>query len=135
MAILLFTDGRIEANKGEEDVRKGLPNFVNVVQLIRSLGVKFYLIVVGEEVNEEVRAALHNEDHGTPVGEIFYMPDTFNVQKIEDVYRKINEMEKNRLLVKLTKKKKETRWFLAGISVGFLVLYCFLRLTPWFRKM
>ncbi|MFH0812269.1 MAG: VWA domain-containing protein [Pseudomonadota bacterium] len=134
MAIVLFTDGRIEANKSEEDVRKGLPNFVNVVQLIKKLGVKLYLIVVGEEVNEEVRKAVENQEDGTSVGKIFYMPDTFKVEKIKEVYRDINEMEKNRLLVKLTKKKKETRSLFTGIAMGFLMLYCFLRHTPWLRK-
>lgn len=134
MAIVLFTDGRIEANKGEEDIRKGLPNFVNVVQLIRRLGVKLYLIVVGEEVSEEVRAAVNSEEDGSSAGEIFYMPDTFDAQTIGGVYRKINEMEKNKLLVELTKKKKETRWLFATIALGLLALCCFLRLTPQFRR-
>jgi len=135
MAIVLFTDGRIDANKSDEDVRKGLPNFVNVVQLIRELGVKLYLIVVGGEVNHEVEAAVQNTEEGNRVGRIFYMPRTFSLEKIKEVYSNIHEMEKNRLLVKISKKKKETRWVFGCIAMGFLIAYCFFRVTPWLRQL
>jgi Ca-activated chloride channel family protein len=134
MAIVLFTDGRIEANKTEEDVKKGLPNFVNVIQLLRKLGVKLYLIVVGGEVNEEVRAAMEESDQGEWKGQIFYMPRTFDMEKIKEAYGKINEMEKNRLLVKLSKKKKETRRWCSWIATLFLVASWVLQLTPQFRR-
>lgn len=135
MAIVLFTDGRIEANKSEEDVRKGLPNFVNVVKLIQQLGVRLYLIVVGGDVNPEVKAAIESGNGTGPVGQIFYMPRTFQGEKIEAVYGKIDEMEKNRLLTRMQKKKRETRWIFAGIAWGLLVVYCVVGLTPWFRRM
>jgi hypothetical protein len=135
MAIVLFTDGRIEANKGDEDARKGLPNFVNVIELIKALGVKIYLIVVGGEVNPEVEAAVQSTKKESRVGRIFYMPRTFSVEKIKEVYGNIHDMEKNRLLVKISKKKKEMRWAFGCIAMGFLIAFCFLRLTPWFRKL
>lgn len=134
MAIVLFTDGRIKANKSDEDVRKGLPNFVNVVKLIRKLGVRLYLIVVGGDVNPEVKAAIKGTEVSRNVGRIFYMPRVFDVEKIKEVYGNINDMEKNRLLVKIFKKKKETRWLFTCIALCFLVAYCFLRMTPWFRR-
>lgn len=134
MAVVLFTDGRIEPNKSDADVRKGLPNFVNVVKFIRELGVKLYLIVVGGDVNEEVLAVFKDDGRREPVGRIFYMPRTFDAEKIKEVYRHINQLEKNRLLVKLSKKKKETRWALACAAMSLLIAYCFLRMTPWFRK-
>jgi Ca-activated chloride channel family protein len=135
MAIVLFTDGRIEANKSDEDVRKGLPNFVNVVKLIQQLGVKLYLIVVGGDVNQEVKMAIESANGSGPVGQIFYMPRTFQGEKIEEVYEKIDDMEKNRLLTRIQKKKRETRWLFAWIAWGLLSAYCFVRLTPWFRRM
>jgi hypothetical protein len=134
MAIVLFTDGRIEANKSDEDVRKGLPNFVNVVNLIQQLGVRLYLIVVGGNVNPEVKMAIETSKGRAPVGQIFYMPRTFQGEKIEAVYRKIDEMEKNRLLTRIQKKRRETRWVFARIAWVLLVAYCFVRLTPRFRK-
>ncbi len=134
MAIVLFTDGRIEANKGDEDVRKGLPNFVNVIELIKQLGVKIYLIVVGGEVNPEVEAAVQGPEQDSRIGRIFYMPRTFSVEKIKEVYTNIHNMEKNRLLVKISKKKKETRWAFGCIAMGFLIVFCSLRVTPWFRE-
>ncbi len=134
MAIVLFTDGRIEANKSDEDVKKGLPNFVNVIQLLKKLDVRIYLIVVGGEVDEEVRTAINTSERGQRSGQIFYMPLTLDVEKIKEVYGKINEMEKNRLLVKIFKKKKETRWLCSWLAAGFLVAYWGLQLTPWFRR-
>jgi hypothetical protein len=135
MAVVLFTDGRIEANKSDEDVRKGLPNFVNVVKLIQQLGVKLYLIVVGGDVNREVKTAIESANGSGPVGQIFYMPRTFQGEKIEEVYEKIDQMEKNRLLTRIQKKKRETRRLFAWIAWGLLSAYCFVRLTPWFRRM
>jgi hypothetical protein len=135
MAIVLFTDGRIEANKSDEDVRKGLPNFVNVVHLIQQLGVRLYLIVVGGDVNPEVKMAIETSNGSGPVGQIFYMPRTFQGEKIEEVYKKIDEMEKNRLLTRIQKKKRETRWAFSWIAWGLLAAYCFVRLTPRFRRM
>jgi hypothetical protein len=135
MAIVLFTDGRIEANKTTEAVRKGLPNFVNVVTLLRQLGIKLYLIVVAGEVNDEVRAAVETRTGKEEAGRIFYMPNRFDLEKIKDVYSTINEMEKNRLLVRNVQKKKETRWLLALSALAVLTGYCFLRISPWVRKL
>ncbi len=135
MAIVLFTDGRIEANKSEEDVRKGLPNFVNVVKLIQQLGVKLYLIVVGGDVNPEVKMAVEHAEGSGPAGRIFYMPRAFRPETIKEVYRRIDLMEKNRLLTRLQKRKRETRWIFSWVAWGLLGAYGFLGLTPWFRRM
>jgi Ca-activated chloride channel family protein len=115
-------------------VTKGLPNFVNVIKFIKQLGVKIYLIVVGGEVNYEVEAAVQEPVGKDHVGRIFYMPRTFSLEKIKEVYSNINELEKNRLLVRIFKKKKETRWLFGSIAMGFLIAFCFLRVTPWFRQ-
>ena len=134
MAIVLFTDGRIEANKSTDDVKKGLLNFVNVIELVKQLGIKLYLIVVGGDVTSEVRLALDGTDAESSTGHIFYMPRTFDRKKITAVYNKINDMEKNQLLVKLEKRKKDTRWPLALTAAGILAAYCFLNLLPSMRK-
>jgi hypothetical protein len=135
MAIVIFSDGRIEANKSEEDVRKGLPNFVNVVKLIQQLGVRLYLIVVEGDVTPEVKRAMENGNGDGPPGQIFYMPRTFQHAKIEEVYARIHEMEKNRLLTRIEKRKRETRWIFLWLAWGFLALHGFVPLTPWFRRM
>jgi Ca-activated chloride channel family protein len=134
MAIVLFTDGRIEANKSTEDVEKGFLNFVNVIGLVKQLGIKFYLVVVGGDVTGEVRQALEGPGGDSSSGHIFYMPRTFDSKQITSVYNKINEMEKNRLLVKLEKRKKDTRWPLALAAACMLVAYCLLRILPSTRK-
>lgn len=134
MAIVMFTDGRIEANKSDADVKKGLPNFVNVVRLIKKLGIKFYLIVAAGDVNQELKDVIEGPDVDNRSGQIFYMPRAFNLEKIKEVYRIINEMEKNRLLVKLEKKRKDTRKGFAGAALVCLLACGVLQLVPGFRK-
>ena len=134
MAMVLFTDGRIEANKSTEDVGKGLLNFVNVIELVKQLGIKLYLIVVGGDVDSEVRLALEGPEGDSSAGHIFYMPRTLDRKKITEAYNKINDMEKNRLLVKLEKRKKDTRGPLALAAAVILAAFCFLHLLPSIRK-
>ncbi|HNR12810.1 MAG TPA: VWA domain-containing protein [Thermodesulfobacteriota bacterium] len=134
MAIVLFTDGRIEANSGEEDARRGLLNFANVVGLVKQLGVRLYLIVVGGDVNPEVRMALEGPEGSSTAGDIFYMPHTFNQQKIEEVYDTINRLEQNRLLVKMERRKKDTRWIFAAGALSIMAAYCLVQVIPYFRK-
>jgi len=43
-------------------------------------------------------------------------------------------MEKNRLLVRIYKKKKETRWLFSWLAAGFLMAGWGLQSTPWFRR-
>jgi len=50
------------------------------------------------------------------------------------VYNTINSMEKNRLLEKIVKRKKDTRWFFSASALCAIVIYCFLQITPYFRK-
>ncbi len=134
MAIVLFTDGRIEATKGEDDAKKGLLNFLNVVALVKQLGIKLYLIVVEGEVTSDIRIALEGPAGEATAGHIFYMPRTFSRQKITEVYNEINAMEKNRFLEKIVKRKKDTRWFLGASALFALCIYCFLQINPYFRR-
>jgi len=134
MVIVLFTDGRIEVNKNSEDVDKGLLNFVNVIALVRQLGIKLYIVVVGGDVSGEVHQALEGPSSDSSAGRIFYMPRFLDQKQITAVYDNINRMEKNRLLVKLEKRKKDTRRPLALAATGMLAAYCLLRVLPSTRK-
>ncbi|UFS70950.1 hypothetical protein LPW11_01900 [Geomonas sp. RF6] len=134
MAIVLFTDGRIEASPGGDGAEEGLLNFVNVIGLVKRLGIKLYLIVVGGDVTAEVRQALEGRAGESAAGHIFYMPRSLDRSQITAVYNRINEMEKNRLLVKLEKRKKDTRRPLALTAAGIVALYCLMHLLPATRK-
>ncbi|HEX9022658.1 MAG TPA: VWA domain-containing protein [Geobacteraceae bacterium] len=134
MAIVLFTDGRIEASKASTDTEKGLLNFVNVIALVKQLGIKLYLVVVGGDVTSEVRQALEGPGGDSSSGRIFYMPRTFDERQITAVYNRINEMEKNRLLVKLERRKKDTRGPLALAAAAVLAAYALFRTLPSTRK-
>ena len=107
MAIVLFTDGRIEANETTGDVDGGQLNFVNVIGLVRQLGIKLYVVVVGGDVSPEVRQAMEEPagSSASAAGRIFFMPRQLDQGQITAVYDNINRMEKNRLLVKLEKRK------------------------------
>lgn len=134
MAIVLFTDGRIEANKSGDAAQKGLLNFVNVINLLKKLGVRLYLVVVGGDVTPEVHDALEGPDGDSASGHVFHMPRFLDKKQITAVYDNINAMEKNRLLVKLEKRKKDTRMPLALASAGTLAAYCLFRLLPFTRR-
>lgn len=134
MAIVLFTDGRIEANKNSGDIDGGLLNFVNVIALVRQLGIKLYVVVVGGDVSHEVRQALEEPAGSASAGRIFLMPRLLDQGQITAVYDNINRLEKNRLLVKLEKRKKDTRGALALAAAGMLALHCLLRVLPATRK-
>jgi hypothetical protein len=135
MAIVMFTDGKIDANKSAVDVRKGLPNFVNVVKLIKKLGIRLYLIVAGGDVNPEVRDAIGSREENTGAGGIFFMPGTLNLETIKEAYRIIHEMEKNELLVRLERKKKSTRPVFTGAGMVALIAYWSLSVAPWTRRL
>ncbi|MDM8517657.1 hypothetical protein QUF76_15780 [Desulfobacterales bacterium HSG16] len=133
MVIILFTDGRIDACQSDSDVKKGLPNFVNIIKLIQKLGVKFYLISLNRIIDPEVKDAIYDRtDGGT--GRIFYMPGGFSAKKIKEVYNSINQLEKNRLLIKYSNKQKQTRKFFTGIAFAALIAYCAIRLIPPFAE-
>ncbi|HTP67009.1 MAG TPA: VWA domain-containing protein [Geobacteraceae bacterium] len=134
MAIVLFTDGRIEASKASADKERGLLNFVNVIGLIKQLGIKLYIVVVGGDVTSDVRQALEGPTGESSSGHIFYMPRTFDGKQITAVYNRINEMEKNRLLVKLEKRKKDTRGPLALAAAVVLSAYGLFRTLPSTRR-
>jgi hypothetical protein len=81
-----------------------------------------------------VRLALEGPAGESSAGHIFYMPHTFDRTQITAVYDKINSMEKNRLLVKLEKRKKDTRGPLALAAAGVLAVYCLVQILPSTRK-
>ena len=115
MAIVLFTDGRIEAGGGAESVRKGLPNFVNVVRLLRKIDIRLHIIVVGDSVDPEIGRAMASDSHGSVSGRIFHMPRRFDGPTISAAYEAIHRLEPNRLLFETVRIQKETR---RGFGIG-----------------
>jgi hypothetical protein len=129
MAIVLFTDGRIEAGNQQEDIRKGLPNFVNVIHLLHQLNVRLYLIVVSSEIDPDVRAALEESETDGSRSRIFFMPGRFDSQKINAVYTQIHEMEKNQFMVRWEKHQKQTRNAFTWASLCFLAVFWGIRFS------
>lgn len=129
MAIVLFTDGRIEATAESGDAAAGLPNFVNVARLIRQLGVRLYLVVTGDRVDGDVARAVIGPDGGG-AGHLFFMPRTADPEKIRRVFQSINDMEKNRLLALVEEKRRETRPMFAALAMAALIAGWAARLAP-----
>ncbi|WP_373499440.1 VWA domain-containing protein [Desulfococcus sp.] len=129
MAIVLFTDGRIEANAGPADAAAGLPNFVNVARLIRKLGVRLYLVVTGDRVDDEVARAVAGPDGGA-AGRLFFMPRTADAERIGRVFQTIHDMEKNRLLATVEHKRREARPVLAAMAAAALIASWAVRIAP-----
>lgn len=134
MAIVLFTDGRIEANQGGGEVESGLLNFINVINLVKQLGIRLYLVVVGGDVTSDVRQALEGPSGDASAGQVFSMPRSLDRAQITAVYNNINRMEKHRLLVKLEKRKKDTRGPLALAAAAMLAACWLVQLLPSTRK-
>lgn len=134
MAIVLFTDGRIEASRGTDEVESGLLNFVNVINLVKQLGIKLYLVVVGGDVTSDVRQAFEGAGGDSSAGHIFSMPRSLDRAQINAVYNNINALEKNRLLVKLEKRKKDTRRAVALTAAAMIAAHWLLRILPSTRK-
>lgn len=135
MALVIFTDGRIEAER-----RDGGPNFANVARWVRELGVGLYLIVVGETVDPAVRAALSapvsqpaTEGEAGPPGRVFFMPGRFDPDRIRAVYGEIDRLEKNRLRVSIRRVPRETRDPLAMAALAALMGYGLCRALPGWR--
>lgn len=131
MAMVMFTDGRIQVQNQAEDVQAGLPNLANLIRLIRKLGVRFYLIVTGREVDAAVQAAIAGSGRG---GRIFFMPEQLDRQMIRQVYGRIHALEKNRILKELVPRHQDTRQGLAAMALAILLLYWGMGELPGFRR-
>ncbi len=129
MAMVMFTDGRIKVQNQAEDLQAGLPNLANLIRLIRKLGVRFYLIVTGREVDPAVQEAIAGSG-----GRIFFMPEQLDRQTIRQVYGRIHALEKNRILKERVPRHQDTRQELAGLALGILFLYWGIGELPGFRR-
>ena len=135
MAVILFTDGRIEPTQRAHVRRGGLPNLVNIITLMKAIGVRFYIISVGGEIDEAVEKAMEPTADEASVGRIFVTSKGLNRDQIEEVYREIDILETNRNLTRITLQPRWTRWPLALTTFGMMALHLVLRSLPGLRKL
>jgi hypothetical protein len=119
MAVILFTDGRIEPRLRAHVRRGQLPNLVNIITLMKTLGIRFYIIAVGGQVDEAVEQAMAPSATGPSVGRIFPLSRGFDPQQIREVYREIDSLESNRHLVRIS---VQPRWTRNGFTFAALLL-------------
>jgi hypothetical protein len=135
MAVILFTDGRIEPTIRAHERRGGLPNLVNIITLMKAVGVRFYIISVGGEVDEAVQKAMEPKAGEPTVGRIFVTSRGLDRQQIEEVYREIDILETNRNLTRITLQPRWLRRPLLVFGFGLMILHLILRSLPRLRKL
>jgi hypothetical protein len=135
MAVILFTDGRIEPTQRAHVHSGALPNLVNIITLMKAVGVRFYIISVGGEVDEAVERAMQPVTGEPAVGRIFVTSRGLDREQIEEVYREIDILETNRNLTRITLQPRWTRHILAFLGFGFMALHLLLRSLPQLRKL
>lgn len=132
-AVILFTDGRIEPTLRAHKHKGTLPNLVNVIELMKSIGIHFYIISVGGEVDEAVRQAM--DDVGDDVGRIFVTAKSVQEQTIHEVYQEIDNLESNRHLARMTQVTRSTRRYFAQLGWFLLLIHIILRNVPRLRRL
>lgn len=132
MAVILFTDGRIEPSLRAHGQESG-PNLVNIIELMRVIGINLYIIAVGGEIDAEVAEAMVN-DETKAVGKIFVTSKGLDRQTIQEVYGEIDRLEKNRNLTRIATVRESTRSHFASVALGFMAAHFLLRSLPGYRK-
>lgn len=129
MAVILFTDGRIEPRL-RADVRQGrLPNLVNIIHLMKMMDIRFYIIAVGGRVDQAVVEAM---DAG--IGRIFPLSRGFDPEQIEEIYEEIDNLESNRYLIRATDQPRWTRQEFSVAALLLIFLHALFRALPGYRK-
>jgi hypothetical protein len=135
MAVILFTDGRIEPTQRAHVRHGGLPNLVNLITLMKAVGVRFYIISVGGEVDQAVEEAMQPAAGEATVGRIFVTSRGLDQTQIEEVYREIDILETNRNLTRITLQPRWLRQPLTLLGLGLAILHLLLRSVPGLRKL
>lgn len=131
--VILFTDGRIEPTTRAHKRRGKVANLVNVIELMKAVGIHFYIISVGGEVDATVRNAM--EGVGQDVGRIFVTSKSLQKQTIDDVYQEINTLESNRNLTRVTEVSRSTRRLFALVGWVMVLIHLLLRNVPCLRRL
>ncbi len=135
MAVILFTDGRIEPRLRAHVRRGQLPNLVNIITLMKALDMRFYIIAIGGQVDDAVVNAMTPVAGQPSIGRIFPLAKGFDPEQIQQVYREIDTLEANRNLIRATVRPRWTRpWFVAT-ALGLILIGMGLRTLPDYRKL
>lgn len=130
MAVILFTDGRIEPSQRAHVRRGNLPNLVNIITLMKAIGVRLYIISVGGEIDEAVARAMEPKAGEPSVGRIFVTSRSLDRRQVEEVYREIDILESNRNLTRITLEPRWMRQLLALLALAWMTLHLVLRSLP-----
>lgn len=132
-AVILFTDGRIEPTLRAHQREGTVPNLVNVIALMKELGIRLYIISVGGEVDEAVSKAM--AEIGPEVGRIFVTAKAIQQQTIDEVYQEIDNLESNRNLTRITLVNRSTSHFFAVAGWLLVMIHMLLRNVPGLRRL
>lgn len=129
-AIILFTDGRIKAGLADSrDRKRGLPDFIKLMDFLKRVGIRFYIIAVDGKVDQEIAKAM-----GSTPGRLFLMPGHINRAAMRRIYGEINTLEKNRLLHLSETVPRPTRPGFMLAALFFLTLFGIIKINPGYRR-
>ena len=89
-------------------------NLFKVIGLAKELGIRIYLVCVGT-LPEDLQAAIE-----TTGGKCFALPDFAHVNTIKEVYRRISQLERGRMVDEASPGHRSAGW-LCGLA-GVLLL-------------
>ena len=133
MAVILFTDGRIEPSLRAHGRQEG-PNLVNIIELMKTIGIKLYIIAVGGDIDAAVAEAMQ-KGGAQKVGKIFVTAKDIGRETVREVYGEIDRLEKNRHLTRLTTVRKSTRAPFAALAFALMTAHFLLRSLPGWRRL
>ncbi len=129
-AIILFTDGRIKAGTANSrDQKRGLPDFITLMDFLKRVGIRLYIIAVDGKVDTGIAKAMNS----TP-GRLFLMPGHISRAAMRRVYGEINTLEKNRLLELSETVPRPTRPGFMLAALVFFALFGILKIRPGYSR-
>ncbi len=133
MAVILFTDGRIEPSLRAHGHRN-TPNLVNVIRLMKTIGIKLYIIAVGGDIDEAVKRAMAGNGSSGTAGKIFVTSKFMNKATVGEVYREIDRLEKNKNLTRVVLVTRSTKNVFAALALLLMTAHLLIRCRPGWRR-
>jgi hypothetical protein len=135
MAVILFTDGRIEPTRRVHGpAKREVPNLVNVIRLMKAIGVKLHIISVGGRVDDRVRQSMEGGAGEGRVGRVFVTSKGVDRETMNEVYSEIHKLEANRILSRPKTEARRTRSIFILAALGVMSAHLLLRSIPGCRR-
>ena len=136
--IIMMSDGEfyIQDTVYEYHYVSSHPNIVRAIRLMRKLGIRGYFLLTDTGINERIKQAITMASDAKDLetaGQIFELKA--DMSNIEQVYQKIHELEKTKLVLEGYEQTKGTSRFFTLLGILSLLCLAFLAYSRFFRKL